>query len=83
MRKFINCVIAFMGSFLPDLGWIALAGLVACLVAGAIAAGITAWSGPGALAAFVAIFVGCLKLVGIILAALALICLEEGIRNCL
>jgi hypothetical protein len=83
MRRFINCVVAFLGSFLPDLGWIALASLVACLIAGGLAALLASPTGPGAAAAFVAIFVSCLKLLGIILGALALICLEEGIRNCL
>jgi hypothetical protein len=71
MRAFVNCVIAYLSSFLGDLGWIALALLVACILAGLA-------TGPGG----VAIFALCLKAAGIGLAGAVLIAIGDAIRTC-
>jgi len=75
MRAFVNCVLAYMKSFIGDLGWIALALLIACILGGLVG---TAVTGPGGLA----VFVLCLKAAGIGLAGAALIALADAIRVC-
>jgi hypothetical protein len=75
MRAFVQCVIAYLGSFLGSLGWIALAALIACILlalAGGIAGGVAA----------IPLFVLCLKAAGIVIGASILIALEEAIRQC-
>ena len=75
MKAMVECILSYLKSFLPDLGWIALALLVACIVLGLAGTVVT---GPGGLV----VFALCLKAAGIGLVGALLIGLGDAIRVC-
>lgn len=75
MKAMVQCILSYLRSFLPDLGWIALALLIACILAGLAG---TVLTGPGG----AAVFVLCLKAAGISVVGALLIALADAIRVC-